>query len=199
MSVELQLNAVNLALVAFSPAAQEPGRPDPGVLLDGRGGGRGRRRARDHRGRLPAHALGRTWTTWTRCADERVALAPRGVPPLRCGCCGWSACRRRCGVNLSPARPVEVRRRLSGAGSAGFRSSRRSSAVLGCRRGRRASVGGALFEWIPVGRSPWASPALDPLSTVMVLVVTGVGVADPHLLDRLHGGRRTATPASSPT
>ena len=31
---------------------------------------------------------------------------------------------------------------------------------------------------------------IDPLSLTFVLLITGVGVADPHLLDRLHGARR---------
>src|SRR5207249_3707426 len=38
------------------PDAQQLERPGAGVLLDGRGGGRGRRGPRDHRERLPSEA-----------------------------------------------------------------------------------------------------------------------------------------------
>ena len=55
MGVELQLNAVNLTLVAFSRMHMRARRADPGLLLDGGGRGRGGGRARDHRRGVPAH------------------------------------------------------------------------------------------------------------------------------------------------
>ena len=56
MSIELQLNAVNLALVAFSRRMGERDRTGAGLLLDDGGGGRGRRRPGDHRGRCTGSA-----------------------------------------------------------------------------------------------------------------------------------------------
>ena len=53
MSIELILNAVNINLVAFSNAAAERGRPGVRDLRDCGGGGRSRGRARHHPGVLP--------------------------------------------------------------------------------------------------------------------------------------------------
>jgi len=53
MSVELQLNAVNLALVAFSRQLGNLTGQVAGVLLDGGGRGRGRGGPGDHRVAVP--------------------------------------------------------------------------------------------------------------------------------------------------
>ena len=48
-----------------------------------------------------------------------------------------------------------------------------------------------LFEWLPAGGlSVDLGFLVDPLSITMALFVTGVGHADPPLLDRLHARRR---------
>jgi len=57
MCVELMLNAVNLTFVRASPAARRGGS-DLRLLRDGRRGGRGGRRARDHARDLPPPADG---------------------------------------------------------------------------------------------------------------------------------------------
>ncbi len=63
MSVELQLNAVNLALVAFSRRWGSVTGQVLGVLLDDGRGGRGRGGTRDHRGSVPEARTPSTWTT----------------------------------------------------------------------------------------------------------------------------------------
>ncbi len=48
-----------------------------------------------------------------------------------------------------------------------------------------------LFSWVPAGSFRVdAGLRLDPLSLTFVLLVTFVGIADPRVLDRLHGARR---------
>ena len=58
-------------------------------------------------------------------------------------------------------------------------------------RTRRGSTSSPSSPGCPPGscRSTWASYA-DPLSVTWILLVTGVGVADPPLFDRLHARRR---------
>ena len=53
MSIELMLNAVNLAFVAFSRQFQSMDGQAIVVLRHDRGGGRGRRRAGDHHRHVP--------------------------------------------------------------------------------------------------------------------------------------------------
>ena len=63
-------------------------------------------------------------------------------------------------------------------------------ALLG-RSGEHAAGDQHLYTW---SRSPASRPTsgfqLDQLSMSFVLLITGVGIADPHLLDRLHGARQ---------
>ena len=52
-----------------------------------------------------------------------------------------------------------------------------------------------MFTWIPVGGFHVdAGLLIDPLSLCFVLLITGVGVADPHLRRRLHGARPRTPP-----
>ena len=64
MCIELMLNAVNLTFVTFSRMLNDLGGQDAVFLRARRGGGRGRRRPRHHRGHLPApHAAPRPTTS----------------------------------------------------------------------------------------------------------------------------------------
>ena len=69
--------------------------------------------------------------------------------------------------------------------------------LLSCRASTRPSAAGTCTcsSWIPVGGFQVdVGLLLDPLSMTFVLLITGVGVADPHLLDRLHGARPGPAP-----
>ena len=71
--------------------------------------------------------------------------------------------------------------------------------LIGLPEGHR-TIAQAVFDWLPVtsahmthGRlsgfgAEWAFQ-IDPLSVVMLLVVTGVGISGPRLFDRVHGRR----------
>ena len=105
-----------------------------------------------------------------RCRSRAVALnlllgdrlGKRGTAWLACGAVG-------AGVPVRGARGAAAGR---AAGRASARSPRPSTPGCGSATSR-----------------PTSSFLLDPLSAVMMLVVTGVGLPDPRLLRRLHGAR----------
>ena len=57
-----------------------------------------------------------------------------------------------------------------------------------------------LYTWIEAGSLHVGMDLLyDPLTALFLLLITGVGLADPHLLDRLHGARPAPASGSSAT
>ena len=173
MSVELQLNAVNLTLVAFARMHNDLGGAGAGVLLDGGRRGRGRGRARRSSCRSTGDGARSTSTPPGRCGGR--TLTPHAVGML------W----------LIPAIPL--------AGRAlnlffGNRLGEWAGVLATVAVGRSFAVALAavlnllpfasedrlglqhLFDWISVGGfNVGADLRLDTLSATMILVITGIG------------------------
>ena len=190
------------------PDQRHARRSDHGVLRHGRRRRRGRGRARDHHVHLPDPAVARRSTTPT-CSSTRSLRAPlpdggdrhdraaRGPPGYRHRVLAWLLVALPAfgaAVLLLAGRRADKWGHLLGvADRRGVRSSLGllfffdSCAALPSSA-RRSSC--RLFGWIPVGSFQVDFGLLiDPLSLVFVLLITGVGVADPHLRGRLHGAR----------
>ena len=171
MSVELQLNAVNLALVAFSRMHGNLNGQVAGVLLDGRGRGRGGRRA----------WRSSSWST-ARRAERQRGRRSRAAGVRRVLDLVWLIPRSR-----SPAPAVNLLARHGGSArprawlatalvGLGVRARRGDLFdLLGLPAEERVHVTD-LFEWISVGTFRVdVDLRVDPLSITMLLVVTGVG------------------------
>ena len=170
LSIEIMLNAVNLTFVAFGRALGIGRRPDHRVLRHDRRRRRGRGRPGDRDRAVPA----------PRVAQPRRVHGVEVVTPRDAAADSAPAVPRLPGERL--ARPAAV--------EGGVRRASPARAMLGvvrrvgrggrgsswrCRRSRARSSS-TVFTWIASGdfRCRFAL-RLDPLSAVMILVVTGIG------------------------
>ena len=228
MCIELMLNAVNLSLVTFARINGQARRPGHRVLRDGRRRGRGRRRARDHhvdlphppdrvrRRREPAEVLRQelpgAYSPDGRPGDPVNAVSPTELTEV--GAATGDASARLAADRAARARRARaVRRRPprrprgatgSACGTVVAAFVRRSGDLPRHRRrwSRRSAPGElSLYDWIQsAALDVDFGLRIDPLSLTFVLLITGVGVADPHLLGRLHGATtREPAAGSSPT
>ena len=196
MSVELQLNAVNLTLVAFSPDAQQPAT------------------ARSWRSSPWWWRPPRSWWA-SRSSCRSTGGSARSTSTTRGSAGGsaraWDSCpipTRRCRSLAGPALPLRgrgdqpVRRQAAGQGRAGglavvmigavVRGVGRRGAGAARTRAEAAPVPQHLFEWIRVGSfSVGVDLRLDALSATMILVVTGIGtLIHVYAIGYMHGDRR---------
>ncbi len=212
MSIELILNAVNINLVAFSKAAAERGRPGVRRLRDCGRGGRSGRRPRDHPGVLPEQGnrqhrrneldamvardrAGRP----TRLPDrhEYIWLIPLlpGIGAAINGLVGIRsfsrADRRARRLRDDDRRARAVARRVLAAARLRRPSARSTSPSPSGFRRFRCSCTTASIGTFSV---PWGF-RLDPLSGMMLLVVTGIGTlihvySTAYMADEPRGGSR---------
>ena len=189
MCIELMLNAVNLAFVAFAQLLRRQ-RPGHRLLRDdggGRGGGGG---AGDHPGDVPPRAVGgppehQPAAGLMSSLSGMLGLARRLRLPARAASSStarWPSGARRPRTRCLDRRDRRAARRIRG---------RRSASSSSCWRDPpQAPIIVKLWPWLPVGRLQVdLAFQVDQLSAVMLLVITGVGQSDPPVQHRLHEGR----------
>ena len=174
LSIEIMLNAVNLTFVAVGPLSRHGRRADHHVLRhDGRGR-RGRRRPGARHRALPAPRDAQSRRVHVAEVVRHTAASP-SIP--------LAAVRRASSINALRSGErlpkSDLRAALACAGDARRRSRVSVMPVLGMLAGAAPSARSTqtLFTLDRVGRSAdsAARSALDPLSSLMILVVTGIG------------------------
>ena len=189
LSLEIMLNAANLALIAFARQHGDRRRPDLRARGDGGRRRRGRRRPRpDRRDGPPAACSLDVDQADARSAAESMIAARLDLPAR--------AARRRARDHARRRRGSRARTRRAGSRRCrpSSRSPARSSRFFGLL-GRGAGRPRAASRPPAPGSRPGDFEVglqilLDPLSSTMMLIVSGVGGLIVWLLDRLHGRRR---------
>ena len=172
LSIEIMLNAVNLTFVAFGRALGIGRRADHRVLRHDRGRRRSRGRPGDRHRAVPApESLNPDAFTSAEMVTARPMLLLIPLLPFLGFLLNASFGRR-----LSQGRVRRRRRARRWSASFAVSLRRGAGSCVGLPRRSRARSSSTVFTWIASGDfSAGFTLRLDPLSAVMILVITGIG------------------------